>query len=105
MHTSHATILHYVGRDDDAREAAAQLENSRDGTALYTIAFLQCMTNDRERGFKTFRKALDAGFKEIHSIRGFLNDENILAEFAGRPEYEELCRIADKIEGEQVDPN
>ncbi len=46
---SHAVLLHFAGRDDEARAAARKLEDLRDGHALFNTACLQC---DAERLFR-----------------------------------------------------
>jgi tetratricopeptide (TPR) repeat protein len=97
----HALLLRHAGRDAEAREAARRLENLRDGSALYNAACLQRMLEDDEAGLKTFRQAIEAGFRSIHHITEFLNDEDEgIAKLKGTPEWVEVKEIVEKIEAE-----
>ncbi len=97
----HALLLHWAGRDDDAKEAARRLENLRDGFALYNTACLQNMLENYEVGLKTFRKAIEAGFRDIRLLKGFLTDENEgIGTMKGTPEWEAVREMVEKIEAE-----
>ncbi len=97
----HALLLHFAGRDDDARAAARKLEDLRDGTALFNTACLQCVLKDYSVGLITFRKAIQAGFRNMRNIKEFLNDEDDgLGTLKGTPEWEAVRELVEKIEAE-----
>jgi adenylate cyclase len=99
---NHAALLHFVGRDDESKEAARKLENLSDGNALYNTACLQCLIKDYEAGLRTFRKAIENGYRNIESLNNFLNDEKEgVATLKNTPEYDEVKQIMEKIESEQ----
>jgi adenylate cyclase len=97
----HAGLLHFAGRDDEARVAARKLENIRDGIAIYNIACLQCSLKDYAAGIQTFRKAIQAGFRAIQNIKGFLEEEDDgIGTLKGTPEWEVVRELVEKIEEE-----
>ncbi len=97
----HALLLHYAGRDDEARAAARKLEDLRDGTALYNTACLQGMLQDYTAGLETFRKAIEAGFRNMRNIQSFLTDEDDgIGTLKGTPEWEEVRELVEKIGAE-----
>jgi tetratricopeptide (TPR) repeat protein len=97
---SHALLLHYVGRDDEARAAARKLEDLRDGNALSNTACLQCVLKDYSAGLHTFRKALQAGFRNMRNIKSFLDDEDGgIGTLKGTPEWEAVREMVEALEG------
>ena len=56
---------------------------------------------DLPEALRTFRKAIDAGFRVIRLLKEFLTDENegVLA-LQGTPEYEKVKRMIEQIEQE-----
>ena len=95
----HAALLHFAGRDDDARAAARKLEDLRDGGALYNTACLQCALKDYSAGILTFRKAIQAGFQSMRNIKSFLDEEDEgIGTLKGTPEYEVVKRMVEEIE-------
>jgi TolB-like protein len=97
----HAVLLLFAGRDDDARAAARKLEDLRDGHALYNTACLQCMLKDYSASLLTFRKAIQAGFRNMRDITLFLDDEDEgIGTLKGTPEWEAVREMVEKIEAE-----
>jgi adenylate cyclase len=95
----HAMLLHFAGREDEARAAARKLEDIRDGTALFNAAALQCMLKDYSAGILTFRKAIEAGYRDMRLIKSFLNDEDDgIGTLKGTPEWEEVRELVDSLE-------
>jgi TolB-like protein len=92
--------LHLLsGRIEEAHAAAMKLTNMKDGAPLFNTAFLFCKLGDRPEALRTFRKAIDAGFRGMRNLKDFLTDENegVLA-LAGTPEYEEVKRMVEALE-------
>ena len=51
----------------------------------------------------TFRKAIEAGIKDTRLLKEFLTDEKEgIASLAGTPEYEEVKRMVERLEAENV---
>jgi adenylate cyclase len=96
----YAILLFHNGRTEDARQAAIKLKNAKDGNSLFNTAGLFGMLGDKPEALATFRKALEAGFKNIRHLKEFLTDD--IAPLAGTPEYEEVKRMVEKIEAEQA---
>ncbi len=97
-----ASLFFYAGRNEEAREAARRLENIiKDGSSLYNIAYLQCSLQDYEAGIGTFRKAIEAGFRNTQLLNGFLSENEGVFALKGSPEYEEVYMMVEKIEAEQ----
>ncbi len=95
---NHAGLLHFAGRDDDARVAARKLEELRDGLALFNTASLQCMLKDYSAGLLTFRKAIQAGYRGMRNIKLFLNDEDDgLGTLKGTPQWETVRELVEKL--------
>ncbi len=92
---SHAALLHFAGRDDQARAAARKLEDLRGGGALFNTACLQCMLKDYSAGILTFRKAIQAGYRGMRNIKLFLEDDGI-GTLKGTPEWE---AVREMVEG------
>ncbi len=96
----HAVLFHFASRDEEAREAARRLENIRDGSSLYNTACLQCELQDFEAGLRTFRKALEVGFRNMKLIRDFLHEESEgIGSLKGSPEYESARKMVEKLSG------
>jgi adenylate cyclase len=103
VRVSHSVLLHYAGRNEDAREAARRLENISDGAALFNMASLQCNLQDHEAAIRTFRKAIEAGFRNIQYLTIFLNNEQDgIANLRGTTEYEEVKLMVEKIQAESA---
>jgi adenylate cyclase len=97
----HAVLLHFAGMDDEARAAARKLGNIKDGGSLHNIACLQCILKDYEAGISTFRKAIDAGFRDIWLLKAFIEEtDEGLGTLKGTPEWEKVRQIVKKIEVE-----
>jgi hypothetical protein len=95
---SYAVLLHLAARDSDAREYIKTLATIRDGRALFNIACLQCTLQDYVAGLRTFRNAIDAGFRNVRELRGFLKDEkNGAASLKGTSEYEQASQIVEEM--------
>ena len=69
--------------------------------SLYNTACLFGRLGDRPEALRTFRKAIEAAYRNIRLLKEFLTDEKegILA-LHGTPEYEEVKRMVEKIEAE-----
>jgi len=95
---SHALLLLWSGRTDDAHSAAMELTNLKDGNSLYNTACLFGRLGDRSESLRTFRKAIEAGYRNISNLKEFLIDEKegVLA-LQGMPEYEEVKRMVEKL--------
>ncbi len=97
----HASLLHYADRDHEARDVARKLEDLRDGTALYNTACLQCSLKDYSAAILTFRKAIEAGYRNMRYINIFLDDSGI-GTLKGTPEWEAVRELVEKIEAEAI---
>jgi tetratricopeptide (TPR) repeat protein len=97
---SHAMLLHFAGRDDDARAAARKLEDLRDGNALYNTACLQCLLKDYSAGILTLGKAIKVGYRNMLLIKSFLDEEEGLGTLKGTPEWEAVREMVEKLEAE-----
>jgi TolB-like protein/Flp pilus assembly protein TadD len=97
----YANLLQWSGRTEDAHAAAIKLTNLKDGMSLYNTACLFGRLGDRPEALRTFRKAIEAAYRNIRLLKEFLTDEKegILA-LHGTPEYEEVKRMVEKIEAE-----
>ena len=97
----HAVLLHFAGRDTESREAARRLENLRDGSSLYNIACLEYELGDYQSALRTFRKVIEAGFRNIRVLNQFLADEQDgFVKLKDTPEYEEVNQMVEQIEAE-----
>ena len=95
----HAILLHYADRDDDARAVARKLDDLRDGFALSNTACLQCMLKDYSAGILTFRKAIQAGFRNMQHIKSFLdNEDEGIGTLKGTPEWEAVREVVASLE-------
>ncbi len=95
----HAVLFQFAGRDDDARDAARKLDDLRDGFALYNAACLQNSLRDYEGGHRTFRKAFEAGFRNIHFLKLYLEDEEAgIGTLKGTPEWEAVRELVEGLE-------
>jgi TolB-like protein len=94
---NHAGLLHFAGRDDEARAAARRLDDLRDGAALYNTACLQCLLKDYSAGILTFRKAIEAGFRNMREIKSFLDADGAIGTLKGTPEWEAVRELVEKI--------
>ena len=101
LRVDHANLLQWSGRSDEAHAAAMKLTNLKDSNPLYDTACLFGRLGDPPAALRNFRKAIEAGFRNIRHLKEFLTDEKdgILA-LQGTPEYEEVKRMVEKIEAE-----
>jgi TolB-like protein/Flp pilus assembly protein TadD len=98
---NHALLLYFAGRDDEARAAVRKLEDLRDGTAVFNTACLQCMLKDYPAGILTFRKAIQAGYRNMRPIKSFLDDEiEGIGTLKGTPEWEAVRELVEKLEAD-----
>ncbi len=100
-HVSHANLLLMSGRADDAHAAAVKLTNLKDGNSLYNTACLFGKLGERAEALATFRKAIEAGFRNTRHLKEFLTEitEGIVS-LVGTQEYEEVKRMVEEIEQE-----
>jgi adenylate cyclase len=102
----HAVVLHFAGRDDDARNAAQRFHDLRDGVLLSITASLLCALKDHSSGIVAFRKAIEAGFRDIGNLRSFLEDEEEgIAALKGTPEWEAVREMVEKLEQDSAQTN
>ncbi len=95
----YAAILLMSGRTEDAHAAAIKLKGLKDGNSLYNTAYLFSKLGDKVEALGTFRKAIEAGFKNTRHLNDFLTDEKDgIASLAGTPEYGEVKRMVEEIE-------
>jgi hypothetical protein len=59
----HPALLLFCGRTEEAHAAAMRLSNLRDGGSLYNTACLFVRLGDRSEALRTFRKAIEAGYR------------------------------------------
>ena len=98
---SRAHLLLWSGRIEEAHAAAMKLSNLRDGMSLYNTACLFDDLGDYPAALRTFRKAIEVGYRNMRFLKTFLTDErNGVLSLAGTPEYEEVKRMVEKIEAE-----
>ncbi len=97
-HVLYANLLSWAGRWDDARLEAMNLKNARDGMSLYNTACLFERLGDKPEALATFRKAIEAGYRNTQALKAFLTDEDDgIAQLAGTPEYEEVKRMVESL--------
>jgi adenylate cyclase len=98
MRVNHALLLLWSGRTEDAYAAAMKLANLKDGISLYTMACLFGKLGDPSEALRTFRKAIEAGYRNIRLLKEFLTDEKegVLA-LQGTPEWEEVRGMVEKL--------
>ncbi len=103
---NHAVLLHFAGRDDEARAAARKLKDLRDGAARFNTACLQCNLKDYTAGLLTFRKAIEAGLRNMPALKLFLEDEDAgIGALKGSTEWEAARELVEKIETEVASKN
>ena len=94
----HAALLLLSGKTDETHAAAMNLTSLKDGSSLYNTACLFGRLGDRSEALGTFRKAIEAGYKNTQLLKEFLTDEKEgIASLAGTPEYEEVKRMVDAL--------
>ena len=60
------------------------------------------MLKDYSAGILTFRKAIQAGYRNMRLIKSFLDGEdNGIGTLKGTPEWEAVRELVEKIEAEQ----
>ncbi len=97
----YAFLLFYSGRIADAREAARNLDTIRDGLVLFNAACLHNVLQDYATGLRTFRKAIESGYRNIPAMREMLSEEKEgLLSLAGTPKYEEVRVLVEKLANE-----
>ncbi|HET6400869.1 MAG TPA: TIR domain-containing protein [Candidatus Kapabacteria bacterium] len=95
---AHAVLLFHSGRTEDAHAAAMQLTNLKDGGSLSNMAGLFGKLGDKTEALRTFRKAIEAGYRNIRELKEFLTDEKEgIVSLAGTPEYEEVKQMVEKM--------
>jgi len=76
---NYANLLHYGGRNEEARQAGEALGGVSDGASLINVACLWVNLGNSEKAIKIFRKAIEAGFRKMSFMKSFLNAEELLA--------------------------
>ena len=102
---NYANLLFYAGQNKEAAIVARELQNVRDGFSLYNTASLFVSLGEPLEALKTFRKSLEAGYKDIHYIKEFSDDISngiFFAPVRGTAEYEEVKVIVEKIVAEHL---
>ena len=94
----HAALLAMTGKTEAAHEAAMLLTSLKDGGPLFNAAHLFIKLGDTPEALATFRKVIEAGFKNIRLLREFLTYE--LAPLAGTLAYEEVKQMVEEMETE-----
>jgi len=98
---NHAILLHFAGRDEEARIFARDHANVKDGKALFNIACLQFDLQDFESGITTFCKAIDAGFRDIRLLHEFLNPPgDIIPKIEGIHDYQKAKQMVKELSGQ-----
>jgi tetratricopeptide (TPR) repeat protein len=94
----HANLLSYSGRTEEAHAAAKKLTNLKDGISLFTTASLFGRLGDPSEALRTFRKAIEAGYRDIRYLKEFLTDEKegVLL-LKGTPEWEEVREMVEAL--------
>jgi TolB-like protein len=97
-HVEYGLLLHWSGKNDKAYAEAMKLTDLKDGLTLYHAACLFGRINHPQEALRTFRKAIEAGYKNIRLMKEFLTDEKEgVVTLAGTPEYEEVKQIVEKM--------
>jgi tetratricopeptide (TPR) repeat protein len=86
MRVQYANLLFLAGRINDAKEAAREIENVKDGNSLYNVACLQVDLGDLNGSLATLRRAIDAGFRNAET---FERDSD-LDPLRGMEEFEKM---------------
>jgi len=96
---SHANLLQWGGRSEDAYAAAMKLTNLKDGVSLFNTACLFGRLGDPSEALRIFRKAIEAGLRDIRVLKEFLTDENSgVFALQGTPEWEEVKGMVEALE-------
>jgi adenylate cyclase len=95
MLVQQAVLLHMSGKTEEAHAAALKLTNLKDGASLFNTAGLFGQLGYKSEALGTFRKAIEAGFKDTRLLKDFLTED--IASLAGTPEYEEVKGIVEKL--------
>jgi hypothetical protein len=97
-------ILHYfAGQPDKAKAIARSLTDLRDGNSLYNTACLYCELKDHASGLATFRKSIEAGYRNIQYLKSFLDGS--VGTLKGTPTWDEANQMVEVIEREQAETN
>lgn len=91
----YALLLYYAGRYEQAKSVAASLDVITDGRLLYNAAWVHLLLNDHASSVASFRKAIDAGFRDIQHLKSFLVD---LAAIKDTPQWEAAREMVEQIE-------
>ncbi len=98
---NHAVLLHFAGRDTEAKAAARTLDSLKDGSVLYNVACLQCVLQDYELGVITFYKAITSGFRDLRDLKAFLESKDRgIGTLKGTPLWEEARLLVENMEAE-----
>jgi adenylate cyclase len=96
---NNALLLLHSGRTEEAHAVAMKLTNLKDGSSLYNTACLFGKLGDHMEALRTFRKAIEAGFRNMRHLKEFLADEKEgIASLQGTPEWEAVRELVEKIE-------
>jgi adenylate cyclase len=94
-----AVLLHLSGSIEASHQAAMDLKGLKDAISLYNVSCLLNRLGDHTESLTTFRKAIEAGLRDVRLLREFLADAREgSSDLVGTPEYEEVMRIVEKIE-------
>ncbi len=99
IRVSHSCLLEFAGRIEEARQAALILSDLRDGHSIYNSACLWANLGDAKMASVSLRKAIEAGYRHLSSMKGFVEDE--CEAFKDTQEYIEIIQMVNKIEAEQ----
>jgi adenylate cyclase len=86
------------GNQNDAYEAAMKLTNLRDGATLFNLACFFGKIDHKPEALRTFRRAIESGFRSTFVLNSFLNHETEgIYTLRDTPEYEDVKRLVDEI--------
>lgn len=96
--TCHASLLHFVGRDQEASAAISRLGDLHDGTSLYSLACLECELGNYESGLITFQKSINAEYRNVPLLTRFMTDDvSGIGKLAGTTPWQNILSLVEKI--------
>ena len=99
----YASLLHFAGRDDDARDAAHSFGSLKDGNSLFNASCLVAGLQDTTGALALFRRSIEAGFRHPKLLKEmFENEAEGLASLKGTAQYEAVGAMLQRIAAEEA---
>ena len=96
-----SALLFSAGKISEARTAALNLTNLRDGMSLTNRAILLLRVGELPEAIRTIRRAIEADYRNAPRLKDLLSTERDgMLSLQGTPEYEEVKRMVEQIESD-----